>query len=144
MAKQKYHWVEKINDLHTPGNSSGIVDDASLVVIGSEIVGKVNGLAPRARVVATATIGSEPTIMFAGPTPAAEKALAKAPSPPFSVSFVEGNVRETGLEEADLEVQCGLRVVRPPSIGMCTPVMNRESSLTRKSAARAMSQASPA
>jgi len=78
VARQKYHWVEKINHVHTPGNSSGIVDGASLVVVGSETAGKANGLTPRARVVATATVGSEPTIMLTGPTPAAEKALAKA------------------------------------------------------------------
>ena len=78
VARQKYHWVEKINHVHTPGNSSGIVDGASLVVIGSEAAGQANDLTPRARVIATATVGSEPTIMLTGPTPAAEKALAKA------------------------------------------------------------------
>jgi acetyl-CoA C-acetyltransferase len=78
VARQKYHWVEKINHVHTPGNSSGIVDGASLVIVGSEKAGQDNGLTPRARVIATAVVGSEPTIMLTGPTPAAEKALAKA------------------------------------------------------------------
>jgi acetyl-CoA C-acetyltransferase len=78
VALQKYHWVEKINHVHTPGNSSGIVDGSSLVVIGSEQAGKDNGLTPRARIVATATVGSEPTIMLTGPAPSARKALAKA------------------------------------------------------------------
>jgi acetyl-CoA C-acetyltransferase len=78
VALQKYHWVEKINHVHTPGNSSGIVDGASLTVIGSEQAGKDNGLTPRARILATATVGSEPTIMLTGPAPSARKALAKA------------------------------------------------------------------
>jgi acetyl-CoA C-acetyltransferase len=75
---QKYHWVEKINHVHSPGNSSGIVDGAALVVIGSEQAGTDLGLTPRARVVATGVVGSEPTIMLTGPAPSAQKALAKA------------------------------------------------------------------
>lgn len=78
VALQKYHWVEKIDHVHTPGNSSGIVDGASLMVIGSEQAGKDMGLEPRARIVATGVVGSEPTIMLTGPAPAAQKALAKA------------------------------------------------------------------
>jgi acetyl-CoA C-acetyltransferase len=78
VALQKYHWVEKINHVHTPGNSSGIVDGASLMVIGSEKAGTDNGLTPRARIVSVGVVGSEPTIMLTGPAPSAEKALAKA------------------------------------------------------------------
>ncbi|MCV7089786.1 acetyl-CoA C-acetyltransferase [Mycobacterium interjectum] len=78
VALQKYHWVEKINHVHTGGNSSGIVDGAALVMIGSEAAGKSQGLTPRARVVATATTGSDPTIMLTGPTPATQKALDRA------------------------------------------------------------------
>ena len=78
VALQKYHWIEKINHVHTPGNSSGIVDGASLMVIGSEKAGKAMGLQPRARIVATGVVGSEPTIMLTGPAPSARKALAKA------------------------------------------------------------------
>ena len=78
VAMQKYHWVEKINHVHTGGNSSGIVDGAALVLIGSEKAGKANGLTPRARVVATATSGADHTIMLVGPTPATEKVLATA------------------------------------------------------------------
>ncbi len=78
VALQKYHWVEKINHVHTPGNSSGIVDGASLTVIGSEQAGKDNGLTPRARILSVSVVGSEPTIMLTGPAPSAEKALAKA------------------------------------------------------------------
>ena len=78
VAMQKYHWVERINHVHTGGNSSGIVDGAALVLIGSEKAGKANGLTPRARVVATATSGADHTIMLVGPTPATEKVLATA------------------------------------------------------------------
>jgi acetyl-CoA C-acetyltransferase len=78
VALQKYHWVEKINHVHTPGNSSGIVDGAALVLIGSEQIGGDLGLTPRARVVATGVVGTEPTIMLTGPVPSAQKALAKA------------------------------------------------------------------
>jgi acetyl-CoA C-acetyltransferase len=75
VALQKYHWVEKINHVHTGGNSSGIVDGAALVLIGNERIGRDLGLVPRARIVATALTGSEPTIMLTGPTPATRKVL---------------------------------------------------------------------
>jgi acetyl-CoA C-acetyltransferase len=76
VALQKYHWVEKINHVHTAANSSGIVDGAALVLVGSEQAGRDLGLEPRARVVATATSGADPTIMLTGPTPATRKLLA--------------------------------------------------------------------
>lgn len=78
VALQKFHFVEKINHVHHGGNSSGIVDGAALLLIGTEEAGKASGLTPRARVVATATSGADATIMLTGPTPAAKKALAKA------------------------------------------------------------------
>ncbi|MDV6011713.1 acetyl-CoA C-acetyltransferase [Haloechinothrix sp. LS1_15] len=78
VALQKYHDVEKIDHVHTPGNSSGIVDGAALVLVGNEQVGKDFGLAPRARVVASAVTGSDPTIMLTGPTPATRKVLDTA------------------------------------------------------------------
>ena len=78
VALQKYHWVEKIDHVHHAGNSSGIVDGAALTLIGTEAAGKANGLTPRARIVATALSGADPTIMLTGPAPAARKALAKA------------------------------------------------------------------
>lgn len=78
VALQKYHWVEKINHVHTGGNSSGIVDGAALLLIGSEKAGKSQGLTPRARVVATATSGADATIMLTGPAPATRKALDRA------------------------------------------------------------------
>jgi acetyl-CoA C-acetyltransferase len=76
VALQKYHFVEKINHVHHAGNSSGIVDGAALVLVGSEQVGADLGLTPRARIVATATSGADPTIMLTGPVPATEKLLA--------------------------------------------------------------------
>ncbi|MFE5474070.1 acetyl-CoA C-acetyltransferase [Nocardia sp. NPDC056541] len=75
VALQKYHWVDKIDHVHTGGNSSGIVDGAALVLIGNEQVGKDLGLTPRARVTAAAITGSDPTIMLTGPTPATRQVL---------------------------------------------------------------------
>jgi len=78
VALEKYHWIEKINHVHHAGNSSGIVDGSALVAIGSEQVGKDLGLTPRARIIAAAVSGADPTIMLTGPAPAARKALAVA------------------------------------------------------------------
>ena len=76
VALQKYHWLERVKHVHTAGNSSGIVDGAALVLVGSEQVGEELGLTPRARVRATATSGADATIMLTGPTPATRKLLA--------------------------------------------------------------------
>ena len=73
VALQKYHWIEKINHVHTPGNSSGIVDGASLVAIGNEKTGDELGLKPRARILATAVSGADPTIMLTGPAPGVQE-----------------------------------------------------------------------
>jgi len=78
VALEKYHWVEEIDHVHHAGNSSGIVDGAALVVVGTEQVGTDLGLTPRARILAAAVSGSDPTIMLTGPAPASRKALAKA------------------------------------------------------------------
>ncbi|MDR7187609.1 acetyl-CoA C-acetyltransferase [Microbacterium sp. BE35] len=78
VATQKYHAVERIDHVHTAGNSSGIVDGAALMLIGSKEAGERLGLTPRARIVSTAVTGSEPTIMLTGPTPATLKALDRA------------------------------------------------------------------
>ncbi|MGC9221741.1 MAG: acetyl-CoA C-acetyltransferase [Solirubrobacteraceae bacterium] len=91
VALQKYHWVEKINHVHTAGNSSGIVDGATLVLVGSEQAGAAMGLRPRARILASATIGSEPTIMLTGPAPASRRALAKAGLTLDDVDLIEVN-----------------------------------------------------
>jgi acetyl-CoA C-acetyltransferase len=78
VALQRYHWIDRIEHVHTAGNSSGIVDGAALVLVGSEAAGYDLGLTPRARVVAAAVTGAEPTIMLTGPAIAARKALARA------------------------------------------------------------------
>ncbi|MDW5595799.1 acetyl-CoA C-acetyltransferase [Conexibacter stalactiti] len=91
VALQKYHWVERIEHVHTPGNSSGIVDGASLVAIGSERAGRDLGLTPRARIVATAVSGADPTIMLTGPAPATRKALAKAGITADQLDLIEIN-----------------------------------------------------
>ena len=78
VALQKYHSTERINHVHTGGNSSGIVDGAALVLVGTEEAGTRAGLVPRARVVASAVSGADPTIMLTGPTPATRKVLATA------------------------------------------------------------------
>ncbi len=77
VALEKYHWVEKIDHVHHAGNSSGIVDGAAIVAIGSEEAGTSMGLTPRARIVSAAVSGADPTIMLTGPAPAARKALAR-------------------------------------------------------------------
>jgi acetyl-CoA C-acetyltransferase len=91
VALQRYHWLERIEHVHTAGNSSGIVDGASLVLVGSEAAGRAAGLTPRARVVSAAVTGEEPTIMLTGPAPAARKALAKAGLSTSDVGLYEIN-----------------------------------------------------
>ncbi|PJE99522.1 acetyl-CoA acetyltransferase [Streptomyces carminius] len=91
VALQKYHWVERIDHVHHAGNSSGIVDGAALVAIGSREVGERYGLTPRARIVSAAVSGSEPTIMLTGPAPASRKALARAGLTIDDIDLVEIN-----------------------------------------------------
>jgi acetyl-CoA C-acetyltransferase len=78
VAVQKHPELEAINHVHTPGNSSGIVDGAAAVLLGSKEAGAAASLKPRARIKAFANIGSEPAIMLTGPIPVTEKALKKA------------------------------------------------------------------
>ncbi|MEV8345091.1 acetyl-CoA C-acetyltransferase [Streptomyces niveus] len=91
VALQKYHWIEKIDHVHHAGNSSGIVDGASLVAIGSKESGERYGMRPRARIVSAAVSGSEPTIMLTGPAPATRKALARAGLTIDDIDLVEIN-----------------------------------------------------
>ncbi|TVL93028.1 acetyl-CoA C-acetyltransferase [Streptomyces sp. SAJ15] len=91
VALQKYHWVEAIDHVHHAGNSSGIVDGAALVAIGSRAVGERYGLTPRARIVSAAVSGADPTIMLTGPAPASRKALAKAGLTIDDIDLVEIN-----------------------------------------------------
>jgi acetyl-CoA C-acetyltransferase len=78
VAIDRYPTVERIDHVHTPGNSSQIVDGAAAMLIGNERIGRELGLTPRARIIATAVVGTEPTIMLTGPAPAARKALDRA------------------------------------------------------------------
>lgn len=78
MALQKYPFLERVNHIHTAGNSSGIVDGAAAVLVGSLEKGLALGLKPRARIVSAATASTEPTLMLGGAVPAAQKALNKA------------------------------------------------------------------
>ncbi|WKX73317.1 acetyl-CoA C-acetyltransferase [Streptomyces sp. XD-27] len=91
VALQKYHWVEAIDHVHHAGNSSGMVDGAALVAIGSAEAGARFGLTPRARIVSAAVSGADPTIMLTGPAPACRKALAKAGLTIDDIDLVEIN-----------------------------------------------------
>ena len=117
VALQKYHWIEKIEHVHTPGNSSGIVDGASLVTIGNKQTGHELGLTPSARILATAVSGADPTIMLTGPAPASRKALQKAGLTVDDLDLVEINeafaavvmrfVRDMGLDMSRVNVNGG-------------------------------------
>ena len=91
VALSRYPQVERIFHVHHAGNSSGIVDGAAAVLMGSEAAAKQHGLTPRARIVATALSGADPTIMLTGPMPAARKALAKAGMTMDQMDLVEIN-----------------------------------------------------
>ena len=116
-ALRKYSQVERINHVHTPGNSSGIVDGAALMLIGSAAKGSELGLTPRARIVATAVTGSDPTIMLTGPAPATRKALAKAGLSVADIDLFEVNeafasvvmkfIKDMGVAEDKVNVNGG-------------------------------------
>jgi acetyl-CoA C-acetyltransferase len=91
VALQRYPEIEKVNHVHHAGNSSGIVDGASAVLVGSKEFGEKAGLKPRARIRAFASIGSEPTIMLSGPAPASEKAMKRAGMNPGDIDLYELN-----------------------------------------------------
>jgi acetyl-CoA C-acetyltransferase len=116
-ALRVYSHVEQINHVHTPGNSSGIVDGSALMLIGSAVKGKELGLQPRARIVATAVIGTDPTIMLTGPAPATRKALAKAGLTVSDIDLFEVNeafasvvmkfMKDMGVSEDKVNVNGG-------------------------------------
>ena len=91
VALSRYPQVAAINHIHTSGNSSGVVDGASLVMVGSREIGEKLGLKPRARVLSAATIGDEPTIMLSAPAPATELALGRAGMTLADVDLFEVN-----------------------------------------------------
>jgi acetyl-CoA C-acetyltransferase len=111
VAKQRYPEVEHINHVHTAGNSSGIVDGAALVLIGTREKGAALGLKPRARIVSAALVGTEPTIMLIGPGPASKKALKLAGMNVKDIDLFEINeafaavvlryMRDMGLDNAE-------------------------------------------
>jgi acetyl-CoA C-acetyltransferase len=117
VAKERYPQVEFINHMHSPGNSSGIVDGAAAVLIGSAAAGKQFGMTPRARIVATAVVGAEPTIMLTGPAPAARKALKVAGMDVSDIDLFEVNeafasvvmrfIDEMGISEDIVNVNGG-------------------------------------
>ncbi len=117
VALEKYHWVDEIDHVHHAGNSSGIVDGAALVAIGTEQVGNDLGLTPRARIVSAAVSGADPTIMLTGPAPASRKALAKAGLEPEDIDLYEINeafaavamrfMRDLGLPHEKVNVNGG-------------------------------------
>ena len=91
VALGKYTGVEAINHVHTAGNSSGIVDGAAAVLIGSNAKGKELGLTPRAKIISAATVSTDPTIMLTGPGPASKKALKKAGMQIEDIDLIEAN-----------------------------------------------------
>jgi acetyl-CoA C-acetyltransferase len=117
VALNTYHWVERIDHVHTAGNSSGIVDGAALVVVGTEEAGRRNGLTPRARIMSTALSGADPVIMLTGPAPATQKALAKAGLTVDDIDLVEMNeafaavvlrfMKDTGFDHEQVNVNGG-------------------------------------
>jgi acetyl-CoA C-acetyltransferase len=90
-VKKRYPDVAKLNNVHTAGNSSGIVDGASAVLLASEGYVKAHGLKPRAKIVTTATCGAEPVIMLTAPGPATERALKKAKMTVSDIDLFEVN-----------------------------------------------------
>ena len=111
VAMQRYPEVEQINHVHTAGNSSGIVDGAALVLVGSKEKGAAMGLKPRAKVKAAALVGTEPTIMLVGPGPASQKALKQAGMDVADIDLFEVNeafaavvmrfMRDMGIEGSE-------------------------------------------
>lgn len=91
VALLRYPEVERIEHRHTPGNSSGIVDGAAAVLVGNAAFGRKTGLKPRARVRSFASIGTEPTIMLTGPTPATQRALKLARMSAADIDLFELN-----------------------------------------------------
>jgi len=125
VALQKYHWVERIEHVHTAGNSSGIVDGASLLLVGSERAGSEMGLTPRARIVSAAVTGAEPTIMLTGPAPAARKALAKAGLAASDIDLYEINEAFASVAlrfVKDLDLDLGTVNVNGGAIAMGHPL----------------------
>ena len=122
---KKYNQLERINHVHTPGNSSGIVDGASAVLIGSEQAGKDLGLNPRGRIVAGSIISSDPIIMLAGPGPSAKKALKTAGLSKDDIDLWEINEAFASVAlryMKDLDIDPAITNVNGGSIAMGHPL----------------------
>ena len=117
MALRRYPHLDCIHHIHTAGNSSGIVDGAGLVLVGSYRQGQTLGIKPRAKVVAAANVSVDPTIMLTGPAPAARKALGQAGMKTSDIDLWECNEafaavvlkfqREMGLDDSVVNVNGG-------------------------------------
>ena len=121
----KYNTLEKIYHVHTPGNSSGIVDGASAVLIGSENAGRDLNLKPRARILAGSILASDPVIMLAGPGPAAKKCLKTAGLTPDDVDLWEINEAFASVAlryMKDLAIDHSITNVNGGSIAMGHPL----------------------
>jgi len=121
----KYNTLENIYHVHTPGNSSGIVDGASAVLIGSEQAGKDLNLTPRGRIVAGSILASDPIIMLAGPGPAAKKCLKTAGLTPNDIDLWEINEAFASVAlryMKDLDVDHSITNVNGGSIAMGHPL----------------------
>ncbi len=124
-ALRKYTTLEKINHVHHAGNSSGIVDGAALMLIGSKKIGKKLGLKPRARIRQTAVIGSEPTIMLTGIGPASKKALKRAGMQASNIDLFEINEAFAAVvmrAQRDLDIDPAKVNVNGGSIAMGHPL----------------------
>jgi acetyl-CoA C-acetyltransferase len=125
VALQRYTRVERIQHVHHAGNSSGIVDGAALVLVGSAEAGRRHDLTPRARVVAAGVVGSEPTIMLTGPAPACRKALDRAGMTIDDVDLVEINEAFASVAlklMRELDVDAGITNVNGGAIAMGHPL----------------------
>ncbi|WP_317931976.1 acetyl-CoA C-acetyltransferase [Halioxenophilus sp. WMMB6] len=121
----KYPHLQAINHVHTAGNSSGIVDGSAAVLIGSEQVGKELGLTPRGRIVATAVLATDPTIMLVGPGPAAKKVLAKAGMTTADIDLFEINEAFASVVlrfMQDLEIDASVTNVNGGAIALGHPL----------------------
>ena len=124
-ALQKFHWVEKIDHVHTAATSSGIVDGAALVIVGNEEVGTRLGLEPRARVAHTAVSGADPTLMLTGPTPATRKLLAQTGLTTDDIDLFELNEAFASVVlkyQADLDIPSEKLNVNGGAIAMGHPL----------------------
>jgi len=132
MCLQVYPQLSKIDHVHHAGNSSGVVDGASVMLLSSPEYAKAHGLRPRARVVATAVAGAEPVIMLTAPGPASEKALRQAGMTVADIDLWEINeafaavpmkvIRDLGIDEDKVNVNGGAIALGHP-IGATGPML---------------------